>query len=172
MYKRQTGIDSTAGGAEVGTYLELVAEAPGLYLASGLVMIAGMAGLVATGAALVRVAAGMRRAALLRTGAILIGGGLGGAAYVLGVLATGIGLILVRGIPSWTGILVLAAPIASFTGGPLGIPLLAASGFVLAAIGLAGTIPVLLRKAHLVAETADPDAPAEAEGRTEQTLVT
>ena len=50
------------------------------------------------------------------------------------------------------GILVLAAPIASFTGGPLGIPWLVASGFVLAAIGLAGTIPVLLRKPRLVAE--------------------
>lgn len=82
----------------------------------------------------------------------LIGGGLGGGAYVLAVLATGIGLILARGIPSWTGILVLAAPIAMFTGGPLGIPLLAASGFVLLAIGLAGTIPVLLGKPPLLME--------------------
>ena len=58
-----TGIDRTGGATQVGTYLERIAAAPGIYLASGLLMIAGMAGLVATSAALVRLAAGMRRVA-------------------------------------------------------------------------------------------------------------
>ncbi len=75
----------------------------------------------------------------------MIGGGIGGGAYVLGVLATGIGLIVARGVPVWTGVLVLVSPIATFTGGPLGLPLVTTLGFVVAAIGLAGTIPALLR---------------------------
>ena len=80
----------------------------------------------------------------------LIGGGIGGTAYVLGLLAAGVGLILARGVPIWTGVLVLAAPVATFTGGPLGIPILMAGGFVLAGVGFAGAIPTLLRAPRLV----------------------
>ena len=32
-------------------------------------------------------------------------------AFVLGILGVGIGLIVARGVPTWTGILVLAAPV-------------------------------------------------------------
>ena len=215
-----TAIDRTAGGADIHSYLERVAAAPGVYLASGLMMIAGMAGLVATAAAIVRLTAGTPRAALARVGGILIGvwgvcgvagvglgytagwvavalqgdvpdaaltrlfegvtyspwgligGGGGGGAFVLGVLAAGIGLILARGIPSWTGILVLAAPVAMFTGGPLGIPLLAAAGFALMAIGLGGTIPVLLRKPPLIVAAAEPATASIVAGRPERSLLT
>ena len=34
-------------------------------------------------------------------------------AFVLGILAAGIGLIVARGVPSWTGMLVLAAPVVA-----------------------------------------------------------
>lgn len=204
-----TALDRTAGGAEIDTYLSLVAAAPGSYLASGFFMVAGMAGLVATAAALIRLTAGLRRFALLRVGAILlgvwgilgvvgvslgytagwvgidvegetsaavvkrvfegityspwgmVGGGGGGAAYLLGILATGVGLILARGVPSWSGILVLVAPVAMFTGGLLGVPAIMVAGFVLAAAGLAGTIPALLRSPALVAAA---PTPARTEG--------
>lgn len=184
-----TLLDWTGGGPDPLVYLAKLQENPGVYLASGLLLVAGAALLPVTAIALVQVAAGRERAGLLRVGAVLlaawgilavggisvgytagwvaadlvgvapneivrqvftgitygpwgsIGGGLGGLAFALGMLATGIGIILTRGLPNWPGILVLAGTALAFTGGPLGLHWVSSSGFILLLIAIAALVP-------------------------------
>lgn len=71
----------------------------------------------------------------------MIGGVVGGAAFVLGLLLAGIGVIRARPLPTWSGILLLAGVVAPFVGGPIGLHWVNAAGFLLFAAGVAGLIP-------------------------------
>ncbi|MFT4111077.1 hypothetical protein [Propionicimonas sp.] len=73
-----------------------------------------------------------------------IGAIVGGAGFFLGTLVTGIGILLARGLPVWSGIVVLTAiPVSLLQG--TGIHWLGATAFGLLAVGLAGLIPAMLR---------------------------
>lgn len=189
-----TALDWTGGGGDPLDYLASLRQNPGVYLASGMLLVFGMALLPVTAMTLFRVAAARRRAMPLRVGAVLIaawgvlgvggvslgytagwvgadlvgtvpdeivgrvflgvtyspwgviGGGLGGAAFAAGMLATGVGVILLRGVPSWPGVLILAGLVVAFTGGPLGIHWLASGGLMLLTIALVGLTPTIRRQ--------------------------
>lgn len=73
-----------------------------------------------------------------------IGASVGGAGFFLGALATGIGVLVARGLPRWSGIVVLASiPVSLLQG--TGIHWLGAAAFGLLAVGIAGLIPAMLR---------------------------
>ena len=73
-----------------------------------------------------------------------IGASVGGAGFFLGALATGIGILVARGLPRWSGIVVLASiPVSLLQG--TGIHWLGAAAFGLLAVGIAGLIPAMLR---------------------------
>jgi len=73
-----------------------------------------------------------------------IGASIGGAGFFLGALITGIGILVARGLPMWSGIVVLAAiPVSLLQG--TGIHWLGAAAFGMLAVGIAGLIPAMLR---------------------------
>lgn len=73
-----------------------------------------------------------------------IGASVGGAGFFLGVLITGIGILVAKGLPMWSGIVVLAAiPVSLLQG--TGIHWLGAAAFGLLAVGIGGLIPAMLR---------------------------
>lgn len=64
---------SRTGGPPVAGYLDRLDQAPGLYLASGMLLVIGMALSIFTSAALLRLSAGAPRTRVLRIGAVLYG---------------------------------------------------------------------------------------------------
>lgn len=64
---------SRTGGPPVADYLDRLDQAPGLYLASGMLLVAAMALSILTSAALLRLSVGTQRATPLRVGAMLYG---------------------------------------------------------------------------------------------------
>jgi hypothetical protein len=166
-----TALDWTGSGTDPLEYLGRLADARAVYLAAGLLMMLGMAFLPLTAIGVFRAAAGYPRATLLRVGGVLlgvwgvfgtagivaqvynaitygpfttIGASVGGAGFILGALVTGIGILLTRGLPMWSGIVVLAAiPVSLLQG--TGIHWLGAAAFGLLAVGMAGLVPAMLR---------------------------
>lgn len=186
-----TALDWTGGGPVVD-YLTKLQANPGVYLASGLLLVFGMALLPLTAVGLFRAASGRSRATLLRVGAVLlaawgslaiagvsagysagwvsadllgtvsedtveqvfngvtygpwgfVGGVGGGAAFVLGIIALGIGVLLVHGLPRWSGIAILVSIVLSFAGGPTGIHWIPAFGMMLLTVGIVGLVPAML----------------------------